>query len=189
LRCEPTNILFDWAFESDINRIEQHDDRIVLRYGSMGLERTIDLNATEHPPDIQPSRAGHSIGRWEDDVLVVETIGFAPGILSADGRVPHSERLRVQERFSLDPETNGLRRRYVAEDPLYFEGQYMGADAVYPSDLPFERTPCDGRSYKSGTASGRSLSTTFFWVLVPAVVLTAAVWWLERRLGSRRARS
>ena len=188
LRCEPTNILFDWAFESDINRIEQRDDSIVLRYGSMGLERTIHLNATEHPSDIQPSRAGHSIGRWEDDVLVVETIGFAPGILSADGRVPHSEQLRVVERFSFDPETNGLRRRYVAEDPLYFEGQYTGADVVYPSELPFERTPCDDRSYKAGTAARRSVWMTLFRVVVAAGVLTGAVWWLERRRGSHHAK-
>jgi hypothetical protein len=65
----------------------------------------------------------------------------------------------------------------------------MGADVVYPSDLPFERTPCDDRSYKSGTASGRSLWATFVSVVVAAMLLTAAVWWLERRLGSRRARS
>ena len=36
----------------------------------------------EHPGDVEPSRAGHSIGRWENDVLVVDTVGFAPGVLS-----------------------------------------------------------------------------------------------------------
>jgi hypothetical protein len=95
----------------------------------------------------------------------------------------------VQERFSFDPETNGLRRRYVAEDPLYFEGQYTGADVVYPSELPFERTPCDDRSYKAGTPGRRSVWTTFFWVAAAAVLLTAAVWWLERRRGSHHATS
>ena len=60
LRCEPTNILFDWAFETDVNRIEQDADRIILRYGSMGLERTIHLNTNEHPSDLAASRAGHS---------------------------------------------------------------------------------------------------------------------------------
>src|SRR5688572_21233908 len=102
LRCEPTNIIFDWTFEADVNRIVQEDDRIVVRYGSMGIERTIYLNMTEHPSDAAPSRVGHSIGRWEDDVLVVDTIGFESGILSADGRLPHSDRLHVVERFSLD---------------------------------------------------------------------------------------
>ena len=44
-RCETTSILFDWTFDGPVNRIEQTDDAIVLRYGQMGLERTIHLNA------------------------------------------------------------------------------------------------------------------------------------------------
>ena len=39
LRCEPTNILFDWTFEADVNRIIQEEDRISMVYGSIGLER------------------------------------------------------------------------------------------------------------------------------------------------------
>jgi len=63
LRCEPTNILFDWTFEMDVNRIVQSEDEIRLLYGSMGIERTIHLDIDEHPADIEPSVAGHSIGR------------------------------------------------------------------------------------------------------------------------------
>lgn len=150
LRCEPTNILFDWTFETDVNRITQSDDEIRMLYGSMGIERTIHLGMDTHPEDIEPSRAGHSIGRWDDDVLVVDTVGFEPGILSADGRVPHSGELHVVERFSLDPETMALTRTYVAEDPLYFEGEYTGSDTVYPSDLPYTGTAeCEDRTYRS----------------------------------------
>lgn len=150
LRCEPTNILFDWTFETDVNRIEQTENQIRMLYGSMGIERTIHLDMDEHPDGIEPSVAGHSIGRWENDVLIVDTIGFAPGILSADGRVPHSDQLHVIERFTLDPETLRLRREYVAEDPLYFDGQYTGADEVLISDLPYSGTAeCDDRTYDS----------------------------------------
>jgi hypothetical protein len=181
LRCETTNILFDWSFESDINRIVQHDDRIVLHYGSMGLERTIHLNLTAHPPDLKPSRAGHSIGRWEGDVLIVESAVFAPGIVSADCRVPHSEQFRTVERFSLDPATGGLRRSYVAEDPLYFEGQYKGSDVVYPSDLPYQQTPCDDRSFKSGAGSEAARSTALLGLGAAALAIAlAAVVWLAR---------
>lgn len=150
LRCEPTNILFDWTFEMDVNRIEQTEDRIRMIYGSHGIDRTIHLDMGEHPAAVEPSLAGHSIGRWEHDVLIVDTVGFAPGILSADGRLPHSDRMHVVERFTLDPERGALTRSYVAEDPAYFEGQYSGADAVLIADLPFHgTTPCDDRSYKT----------------------------------------
>lgn len=148
LRCEPTNILFDWTFEMDVNRIEQSESELRLRYGSMGIERTVHLDRDEHPLDLEPRLEGHSIGWWDGDVLVVDTVGFVPGILSADGRVPHSDRLHVVERFSLDPQTMALRRDYVAEDPLYFEGQYTGTDVVYLSELPYRGTTvCEDRTY------------------------------------------
>jgi hypothetical protein len=125
-----TNILFDWSFEADVNRITQEDDRITLLYGSMNLERTIHLNVAEHPKDLAPTRAGHSIGRWEGDVLVVDTIGFEPGILSADARIPHSNQLHVTERFTLDADKGTIARSYIAEDPLYLQKPFTGADTV-----------------------------------------------------------
>jgi hypothetical protein len=149
LRCAPTNILFDWYFEMDVNRIVQTREAIKLYYGSMGIERTIHLNMQEHPADLAPSLEGHSIGRWENDVLIVDTVGFKPGILNADRRVPHSDQLRVVERFSLDTEKMALRRSYVAEDPLYFHGQFTGTDTMYLSDLPYHgTTACAERTYR-----------------------------------------
>ena len=149
LRCAPTNILFDWYFEMDVNRIVQTTGEIRMSYGSMGIERTIHLDQGELPADVVPSVAGHSIGRWENDVLIVDTVGFLPGILNADGRVPHSDGLHIVERFTLDATTMALRREYVAEDPLYFEGQYRGADAMLISDLPFHgTTECDDKTYR-----------------------------------------
>jgi hypothetical protein len=182
LRCEPTNILFDWAFEADINRIVQHDDRIALQYGSMGLERTIHLGLTGHPPGIEPSRAGHSIGWWEGDVLVVDTVGFLPGILSADGRVPHSDRLHVVERFEREPDSGGLRRRYIALDPLYFEGEFAGADIVYPSDLPFQQAPCDDRSFRSdAVVPGLTGPMRALWAWAAAGTIVLVALWLTLR--------
>lgn len=186
LRCEPTNILFDWTFETDVNRITQDERRVTLLYGSMGLERTIHLDVAEHPANLTPSRAGHSIGRWEGDELVVDTVGFEPGILSADARIPHSDRLHVVERFTLDPSRHALTRRYVAEDPLYLEKPYTGADMVYPADVPYQPTPCDDQSYKTsgGDAGGVSSSATPFIVgglAVLAVAIAGLVAWQRRR--------
>ena len=176
LRCEPTNILFDWAFETDVNRIEQSETEIKMYYGSMGIERTIRLDLTEHPAEIEPSVAGHSIGRWEYDELVVDTIGFAPGILSADGRVPHSGELHVVERFTLDPGTFALTRRYVAVDPLYFEGEYTGMDVVYPSDLPYRgTTPCEDKTYRDAAEAAAGAQTPDG---APAAPAEERPWWM-----------
>ena len=180
LRCEPTNILFDWTFESDVNRIIQNDDRIVLRYGSMGLERTIHLNLTEHPRDVAPSRAGHSIGRWDGDVLVVDTVGFEPGILSADGRLPHSSGLHIVERFTLSADGRSLARNWVADDPMYFEGQYTGADVVQISDVPYQPTRCEDLSYKSSNGESGGGTSAMLWGAAGLLGVTLIAWTLAR---------
>jgi hypothetical protein len=157
LRCAPTNILFDWTFETFTNRITQDENSIRIQYGAPGIDRTIHLNDRTHPASLEPSVAGHSIGRWENDVLIVDTVGFTPGVLSADTSTMHSGELHVVERFTLDREKNALRREYVATDPLYFAGEYKGADAVFVADLPYETPSCEDLSYVTGqgTAAAR----------------------------------
>jgi hypothetical protein len=139
-RCETTSILFDWTFDGPVNRIEQTDDTITLRYGQMGLERTIHMKAAVRPTNVAPSRAGYSIGRWEDDVLIVETTGFLPGVLNAPVR--HSDRLRVVERFSLEPDTFKLTRTYEATDPVYLQGTYRGVDVIQIADAAYTADNC-----------------------------------------------
>jgi hypothetical protein len=149
LNCESTNILFDWSFDNPINRIRQTENEVHLTYGLMNMERTIHLDQQEFPVEIIPTRPGYSIGRWENDVLVVETRGFLAGILSADSNTPHSDALRTTERFSLDPVNGALLREFVAEDGVYWTGEYRGRDSMYVSSLPFELYNCDDRSFKT----------------------------------------
>jgi hypothetical protein len=140
MRCETTSIVFDWTFDGPVNRITQKNDSIVLQYGQMGFTRTVHMNMAGHPANVKPSRAGHSIGRWENDVLIVDTVGFAPGVLSPP--VLNSDKLHVVERFSLDPRAMMLTRSYVAEDPVYLKGQYSGSDVIQVADVPYAPPRC-----------------------------------------------
>jgi hypothetical protein len=143
-RCEITSILFDWVFDGPINRITQRGDTITFEYGR-DLVRTVYMNMDSHPASIEPSRAGHSIGRWDGDTLVVDTVGFEPGILG--GNVGHTDQLHVVERFTLDTDSMTLQRDYVAEDPAYFTDQYAGTDFVKPADAPFAVDTCKELTY------------------------------------------
>lgn len=149
LNCESTNILFDWSFDNPINRVLQTDNEVHLTYGLMNMERTIHLDQQEFPTTITPSRTGYSIGRWENDVLIVETRGLLAGILSADTNTPHSDALRVTERFTLDPANGALLREFTAEDGVYWTGEYRGRDSLFVASLPFEVYNCDDRSFKT----------------------------------------
>ena len=146
LRCQPTSILFDWVFDGPVNRITQTDERIVIDYGLYSFQRVIQLNLDAHPDNIEPSYAGHSIGHWEGNTLVVDTIGFEPGLLATP--VKHSDQLHIVERFTLDPETFQLTRAYVAEDPVYFTDQYIGQDVVQLASVPYEKHECDELTFE-----------------------------------------
>jgi hypothetical protein len=149
--CMQGSIVSDWAGEP-VNRIVQSADTITLQYGRLGLERTIHMNAA-HPKSIVPSRAGHSVGQWENDVLVVDTVGFLPGTLT--GVTPHSDKLHVVERLTLDPKAMTLKREYTAEDPEFFTAEYEGSDTVAPSNVPYAPEKCEDLTPTGAPVAGR----------------------------------
>ena len=146
LRCEPTSILLDWVHDGPVNRIVQEKDSIVMNYGLVSYERVIHLNMDAHPASIEPTPAGHSIGHWEGDVLVVDTIGFPAGVIVPPLR--HSDQLHVVERFSFDPAKMTLTRSYVATDPVYFTDEYKGTDTLLVADVPYENHGCSELTYE-----------------------------------------
>ncbi len=72
---------------------------IVMLYEVETTFRQIFLDGRKLPVDPSPSWQGYSVGRWEGDTLVIDTIGFNDkGWLDARG-TGHSEEMRVEERF------------------------------------------------------------------------------------------
>src|SRR5215831_18416678 len=72
---------------------------IVMLYEVETTFRQIFLDGRRLPSDPSPSWQGYSVGRWDGDTLVVDTIGITDrSWLDARG-TPHSENLRVEERF------------------------------------------------------------------------------------------
>jgi hypothetical protein len=92
------------------------------------------------PHGTQRTWYGDSRGRWDGATLVVDTVGFSPGVLNAPVR--HSDKLHVVERFTLDPKTMRLTRQYEAEDPLYLKGKYTGQDIIQLADAPYAEDTC-----------------------------------------------
>jgi len=143
--CETTSIIFDWTFDGPVNRITQKKDTIEILYGQMGLKRTVYMNVKDHPATVKLTRAGHSIGRWEGDTLVVDTARFLPGVLN--GPVRNSDKLHVVERFTLDPKTMKLARTYEADDAVYLKGIYKGNDVIGLADAPYAQDHCKEQGF------------------------------------------
>jgi hypothetical protein len=85
---------------STTHRIIQSPTLIALLYESgTGRYRQIYLDGRKLPKDPHPTWLGYSVGRWEGDTLVVESAGFNDRTWLDRAGHPHSENLRVTERF------------------------------------------------------------------------------------------
>jgi hypothetical protein len=81
-------------------RIIQSPTVIALLYESgTGRYRQIYIDGRKLPKDPNPTWLGYSVGRWEGDTLVVESAGFNDRTWLDRAGHPHSESLRVTERF------------------------------------------------------------------------------------------
>jgi hypothetical protein len=140
MSCVFTSIVSEWGGEP-VNRVVQRGDSITILYGRLGIDRTIRMDMASHPENVEPSLAGHSIGRWDGDTLIVDTAGFAEGLFNA--RTPHSEALHVIEEFSFDPEARQLRRSYTANDPVYWTEEQTGSNSMDISDVVYDAEPCE----------------------------------------------
>ena len=137
--CAAGSIVSDWGGEP-VNRITQGPGTVTIQYGRNGRTRTVHMTAA-HPANVTPSADGHSIGKWENDVLVVDTVGFVPGTLV--GQTPHSAQLHVVERFSVDPATTTLKRDVQADDSLYWTAGFTNSTTMIVSTVPYAAEACE----------------------------------------------
>ena len=76
--------------------------RVVMLFEPGMQRRIIHTDGRKHsnPDDLDPTFSGESIGHWEGDTLVVDTVGIRPELLFDYSLAPHSDVLRVTERIS-----------------------------------------------------------------------------------------
>ena len=146
--CPVGNLPMMMASSPPLNIVVARDE--VLIAAESGRGRFIYTDGRQHPdtkaPSYVPSGFGHSIGRWEGDTLVVDTIGFPARV--CDSRrpvmlVPGGGRAKdtshLVERFRLtDPET--LSVTFTWEDPtVYVKPHTYGYTYKrIPEGLPIE---------------------------------------------------
>jgi hypothetical protein len=81
--------------------------------------RRVFLDRPQLPIDeVPPGYFGRSVGHWEGDALVVDTIGIKPSVQYQ--RVPHSDQMRITERFSLAA-PDVLHDQITIQDPVTLE--------------------------------------------------------------------
>ncbi len=88
--------------------------------------RHVYLNVP-HSAHLKPSWYGESVGRFEGDELVVDSIGFNDKTFLDDSyNVPHTTQLHVVERFKLIEEGKMLQVNFTVDDPGAFNAPWSG---------------------------------------------------------------
>ena len=102
-----------------LNEIEIRDDRIMIRTEFFNVDRTVYMDGRGHPKDGMRTRQGHSIGRWEGDVLVVDTTLFADHPSGNTQGLLSGPQKHVVERYRVSDDRTRLLIDFVVEDPEY----------------------------------------------------------------------
>jgi hypothetical protein len=97
---------------------EQPDNKRIFVFSGGGNRnwRLIHLDARAHQPDdLTPTYYGDSVGKWEGDTLVIDTLGFNERFWFSNGGLPHTESLHLTERISR-PDYNTLKYEVRVDD-------------------------------------------------------------------------
>ncbi len=93
--CLPNDVLLNSPNPFEI--VQTPKKLLLIGEYNAGALREVFLDGRPHPKEINPTWMGHSIGRWEGDVLVVDTVGFNDR--SWLEQYPHTEKMHVVTRY------------------------------------------------------------------------------------------
>jgi len=121
--CHPPGLPRIYTYGMNPLEIVQTPQRILIFYESAHMWREIWMDGREMPKDSDPLWMGYSIGHWEADDLVVDTANFNDKTW-VDGRGdPHSDALKVTERFHR-PDRDHLRIFITIDDPKSYTAKW-----------------------------------------------------------------
>jgi len=97
-RCLPGGIPFT-SFLPFPAKFIQTPGLLVMLFEIDNTLRQVYTDGRKHPEDPQPLWLGYSVGKWEGDTLIIDTVGFNDKSWLDGFGHPHSESLHVTERF------------------------------------------------------------------------------------------
>jgi hypothetical protein len=126
-RCKPSGgaRVFLTPYGVEIVEFPELKRILVFDVGGPHTFRTIYMDGRSHPKDVEPSYYGHSVGRWEGETLIVDTVGFNEKFWFDRSGLPHTNQLHTMERFTrIDLDT--LRYELTIDDPGAYTAPFSG---------------------------------------------------------------
>lgn len=149
-RCLPSGIPPDMLRPSLPFKIVQASGVTAILLEEFNNWRQILTDGRSLPPPSQPSWFGYSVGRWEGDTFVVMTTGFNDQTWLDGGGTPHSEELRLTERFRR-VDYGHMEVAYTFDDPKAFTRPWSTAvKFVLQPDTELMDHQCENLKWSGG---------------------------------------
>lgn len=97
-------------------KIVQNPDEVIILYEAFGQYRQIFMDGRALPKDPNPTWMGYSVGKWDGDALVIETIGFNGKMWIDQAGHPTTDAVHVTERLRR-PDFGRLQIQVTIDDP------------------------------------------------------------------------
>jgi len=127
VRCKPSGgaRLFHTPYGFELVDMPELQRIYMIEVGGPHTWREIYMDGREHPKDLDPSYLGHSVGHWEGETLVVDTVGYNERFWISREGPPHTELLHFVEHFTrLDYDT--LKYEATIDDPGAYTKPWSG---------------------------------------------------------------
>jgi hypothetical protein len=126
--------------------------------------RHIYTDGRSHPPkdELWPTDMGDSVGRWEGDTLVVDTVAVKPEILPSGFPVKMSDQLHFVERMRMASHDE-LQDEFTMEDPVALTKPYkvtLSYARVTDTNRMIDETECSSTSDRNPIVKGRFTAIT-----------------------------
>jgi hypothetical protein len=117
-RCKPAggSRMVATAYGTDFIDVPEQKRIYITQTGGPHSFRPIFMDGRPHPTDWDPTYYGHSVGHWEGDTLVIDTVGFNERSWIDHRGLPTTEALHLTERITR-PDFNTLRYEMTIDDP------------------------------------------------------------------------
>jgi hypothetical protein len=171
-------------------------DRVLIRRDWMDVERAVYMDGRGHPENGERTVQGHTIGRWDDETLVMDTALFKEHILGTNAKIPSGLRKHLVERLFLSADRKSLNYEFTLDDPDYLLEPVTGnASWDFRPDLKPSGLPCNLEAARRpfdpvlpdlslGPAVRREAGNFYVlasWSGLFLVVVGALIWLLVRR--------
>lgn len=159
-RCKPSGAVRQMQTPYGVEFVDLPEIQrlYIFDVGGPHTFRTIYMDGRAHPKNVRPEYYGHSVGHWEGDTLVVDTVGYNEDFWVDRGGTPTTERLHTIERFTRT-NSNTIDYQVTVDDPGAYTQPWTGRfNLVWEDGTELFEYVCQEQNYAGTLMVGASVS-------------------------------